>query len=252
MKMVEKTLDLLEVILQRGGEVSLSELAEVTGLHISTARRFTSTLVKRGYLYQKNRGGDYSFGLKFLQFSDIVNAAINIKDLAQPFQKQLSDEISQSIALAILNGLVATDISVVSPENNFNRVVPYVMSSIPLHCSSSGKIFLSEMPDKKIEQLAKTLDLKAYTEKTVTDWKVLKTHIEKVKHDGVAFDNEEFISGVRSIAAPIKDETGKVLATFSVVTPSSLLTSLFSIDELVSIIKKHSLQASRSFGYKGN
>ena len=169
--------------------------------------------------------------------------------MALPFQKQLCDEISQSIALALLNGLTVTDIAIVYPEKTY-RVIPNIISNLPLHCTSSGKIFLAYMSDKKLDQLFNTLKLKAYTDKTITDWNILKIQIEDIRRDDVAYDEEEFMSGVRSIAAPIKNEDGKALATFSIVSPSSLLTNNMNIEELVLAIKSYTLKASRSFGHK--
>ena len=96
MIVVERALDILEAILNHGDEVSLVDLANMTGLHISAVRRFTSTLTKRGYLYQKHKGGKYSLGVKLLQFGNAANVAINLRELALPFLKRLCDDTSQS------------------------------------------------------------------------------------------------------------------------------------------------------------
>jgi DNA-binding IclR family transcriptional regulator len=249
MKLVERVLDILEAILNHGGEVGLSDLASMTGLHISSVRRFTATLTKRGYLYQKHRGGKYSLGLKLLQFSETANATINIKEQALPFLKKLCDDTSETVGLAILDGVGAINIVHVGPEHIL-RVVPSLLDKIPLHCTSQGKNFLAYMPDKKMDDLVDTLGLNAYTDNTITDVARLKREIETVRRDSVAFDDEEYLLGIRSAAAPIKGENGNVLATVALVVPSSRISAL-KMRQMAPKVKSCARKISHSLGYKG-
>ena len=79
MKTVEKTLDILEVFLNSGKEVGISDLAEITGQNVSTIHSILRELVEKGYIRQRKSRGKYSLGLKFLSFTDTVNKMMAIE-----------------------------------------------------------------------------------------------------------------------------------------------------------------------------
>jgi IclR family KDG regulon transcriptional repressor len=249
MSTVGKALDILEAILRNRDEVGLAALAKMTGLNRTTVHRISSILVKRGYLYQKGKGGKYSLGLKFLQYSDISNAAASIKEQALPYLQKLCDEISETVNMAILNGVEAVGIAFIATDRIL-QVVPGLVDRYPFHCTALGKILLAYMPDERIENIIKTKGLNAYTDNTTTDATRLKKEIATIKRDGIAFDDEEYSLGVRSAASPIKGEQGDVLAAVSFVGPSVRISKSRMI-QLAPMVKNCALEISRSLGYQG-
>lgn len=248
MKTVEKSLDILEAVLRNKEEMSIVDLAKSTNQSVSTTHRICATLTKRGYLFQKNKGGKYSLGYKFALFSSISNAFINIRSKALPYMKELSDKISETVALSVLDGLDPIDIVSVVPDSVL-KAGPWSGTKTPFHCTSMGKVFLANMPSEIIDSILNQKGLEAYTEKTITDVNKLKTEIDAIRKDGVAFEDEEFIIGVRSTGAPIRNELGEVFASVCFLAPTSRLTSS-RMKQLAPLLKQYALKISKSLGYK--
>ena len=81
MKTIEKALDILEILLNHGGEVSTPDLSRLSGLNNNSLYRVTSTLRKRGYLKQKKDRGRYALGPKFLAYSSLVKNKVKVEDI---------------------------------------------------------------------------------------------------------------------------------------------------------------------------
>jgi IclR family KDG regulon transcriptional repressor len=248
MHAIDKALNILEVVLQNEEGVTLVELAKLTGQNVSTVHRICSRLVNRGYLYQKEKGEQYSLGLKLLQFNNVANSKVNIKEEAYPFLKKLSKEISETVIMSVLEGAEPTRILQIV-ANKPLLVAPGFSLKSPLHCTSEGKIFLASMPDYKIDYLIQLCGLNAFTKYTITDLKKLKRVINKVRREGVAFDDEEYVKDLRSGAAGIMGEDSKLVATIAFLAPSTSVSSL-KMKELGQIVKNYALDISRALGFK--
>jgi IclR family KDG regulon transcriptional repressor len=248
MSTVEKVLDIFEAILNNKGEIALVDLAKVTGQSLSTTHRLCSALVKRRYLYQQRDRGKYSLGYKFLLFDDIANASGNIKTEAMPFLKDLSDKISETVILSVFDGVEPLDIATVVPDLVL-KAVPGLTPMSPFHCTAVGKVFLAHMPNDMIEKILSILELTAYTELTITDVNQLKSELKTIVKEGIAYDDEEFLVGLRSAAAPVRGENGEIFACVSYLAPSTRVSSL-KMKQFTPLVKACALSVSRTLGYK--
>ena len=249
MSTVGKAIDILEATLKHRDEVGLADLANLTGLNRTTVYRITSILVKRGYLYQRRKGQKYSLGIKFLQYSKITNTAVNIKEQALPHLQKLCNEISETINMAVLDGVEPVSMVIVAADRILS-VVPGLVHKFPLHCTALGKVLLASIPDERIENIINIIGLDVLTDNTIIDKTKLKKEIEIIRRDGVAFDDEEYLLGIRSAAAPIKGENGNILAAISFVGPSVRISRV-RMRQLSPMVKTCALGISRSLGYKG-
>jgi DNA-binding IclR family transcriptional regulator len=200
-------------------EISISELAVLTNINKSTVQRICSTLVKRGYIYQVHNRGDYSAGIKFLQFQHVGGLITKMKDIAHPFLKKLSDETSESSHMGIWD---QTGVTIIS--NIFSDKILQGMSIVGnkprLHSSSLGKLFLAYMTEPAAKGLFPDDRFKAYTEHTISDYSQLKKELVRIRQEGVSFDDEESELGLRAVAAPVKNANGKVIAAIGILGPS--------------------------------
>ncbi len=249
MKSINKTLDILELFINGEIEISLSDLADKSGLNKSTVSRITSTLVQRGYLVQKEKRGKYSLGMKFLDFSGIIKSRIKIRDVAIPHLIKLSQQVNESVLLALWDG-EATVLSETIHANYPLRVVPDEGTRVPLHSTGVGKIILANMTEEEFERYFKNRTLERYTPNTITDLNDLKKHIMLVKQEGLSFDDEEYFPGVRNVSAAIKNSDRKAIAAFGVIGPSVRLTRA-RISEIAPAVKNCALEISRELGYTG-
>lgn len=226
MSTLEKALDIIELMLYNEKEISLVDIAKSINLSNSTTYRILSVLVKRGYVYQRQRGSKYSLGYKFVLFNqktDIEHNFINIKSEATPFLKELSEKTSETVVISIFDGREPVDIMVIIPDVIL-KASTEIGTKSPLHCTAVGKMFLSCMSYDKRIKLLESNKLTPYTENTINDIDRLMAELDNIKKEGVAYDDEEYIMGLRSAAAPIMTENGEVLACIYFFGPSARVT----------------------------
>jgi IclR family KDG regulon transcriptional repressor len=248
MKSLNKAIDVLELFLNGEDEMRLSELAQLSGLDKATVDRIISTWAGRGYLRQHKARGKYSLGMRFLDFSGLIKKRNTIRNMAMPFIIKLAQSTQESVMLSILDKNMAHYCETV-PANHPLRIVPDEGSRFPLYCTAIGKAFLADMTEKELETYLSSTDLKAYTNNTLTDINQLKTHLMVVAKDGVAFDDEEYFLGIRSVAAGIKDGEGKTLAAIGVLGPTIRLTRSHML-EIVPDVKNCAQAISNQLIYR--
>lgn len=207
-------------------------------------------LVKRRYLYQQGNRGKYSLGFKFLEFSDIARVGGNIKTEAKPFLKELFNKISETVVISLYDGDEIVDIDYVVPDLII-QAVPGLVPKSPYHCTAVGKVFLAHMPNEKINEILSSIELTVYTDLTISDVERLKSELLTVVSEEIAHDNEEFIIGLRSAAAPIRDENGEVFACVSYLAPSSRVSPL-KMKQWAPLVKACALSISKALGYKNS
>jgi DNA-binding IclR family transcriptional regulator len=117
-----------------------------------------------------------------------------------------------------------------------------------IYTAGVGKTFLANMSEKDLEEYLSSVILKPRTPNTITDMDELKRHLNKIKKDGVAYDDEEQELGLRMIAAPIFDWDEKIAAAIGVVGPSSRISRQRMV-EIAPLVKKYALQISQAMGY---
>jgi IclR family KDG regulon transcriptional repressor len=248
-KLIDKTLNILEVFISNQTEYSLIEIARLTGLNITTANRIILKLVKRGYLEQLQPRGKYSLGMKFLDFSGIIKYRIQIVHDSLPFLTILSKKVNESAMLTLKKGPQTLVISTVA-TNHVLRTDVEEGGKFPLYCTGVGKAVLSSMNDEELEKYYKNNEIIGYTPKTITDFSDLKKNLLKAKEEGFAFDVDERIIGVSNIASVIRNDKGEVIGSVGVLGPSVRLT-LKKIREIAPYVKDCAQEISRAIGYRG-
>lgn len=242
-----KTCEVLEAFLkEKETEIGISHLASLTGLRVSTVHRIASTLVGKGYLKQMGKRGKYTLGLKFLEFNNVINRNMRIRDIALPMLEELRMATGESANLAILDHDNVVYIEHVS-SNQTLRTFTEVGNRAPLHCTGVGKIFLANMKEEKRSLLSKK-PFTRHTYNTITDFRELEKELSNIKQEGVAIDNGEMDIDVRCIAAPIKDKDGDVITALSISGPYARLNNK-RVEELKPLVKSYGLEISRTLGY---
>ena len=217
---VNKAIDILEVFLQKEGQLSLTEISEATGLNVATAYRLLSTLARRGYLSQHEKKGAYSLGLKMLDFNYAIRRNLKFIDFAYLSLSRLSKEQNQSVFLTALDADEALVIEEVGVNEDL-RINSPVGKRLSLHCTACGKVLLASLPEEKRKAYYATSGLRPFTANTITDVARLEQELAKVNTDGVAYDNEEYRLGLWIAAAPVYDGNGRVIAAAGIMVPTS-------------------------------
>jgi IclR family transcriptional regulator, acetate operon repressor len=204
-------------------------------------------------LLQKERRGSYSLGLIYINFYKTINNQLYFRNTFMPYLADLSEKVNEQIVIAYANGLndpfaeVFTDNTLV--KKHMLNVTPDSSGKVPLHVSSLGKIILADLNEEEIKGYFENKEFKKTTPNTITDYQVMREHLTRIRQDCIAFDDEEYQSGIRSLAAGIRDGNGKIIAAIGVIAPSVRMTYL-KMQELTSVVRDCAMEISRALGFK--
>jgi IclR family KDG regulon transcriptional repressor len=220
-----KTLDLLGVSHEGA---AITELAEILGVDKGSASRLMSTLVKYGYAEKDPRSRRYTLGPQVVTLSRNLLTRLPLREAANPALQQMMGRTGECAHLAILAQGKALYIDQLESPATL-RVNVEVGQMAPLHCTALGKILLAfgnaEFPPT----------LESFTPKTITNPNTLRIHLENVRQQGYAVDNEEFDPCVRCIAVPVYDFRKKMVGAMGISGPSTRITSQ-SLPELTATV----------------
>lgn len=207
----------LEVIKVFGGSgpaaLTLSEVAETTGLTRATSRRILLTLAEMGYIHQEGR--QFSLTPRILELGYSYISSLELWELCQPHMRELVQELRESCSMAVLDLPEIVYVARV-PMKRVMTVTLAVGSRLPAHATSMGHVLLAHLPPDKLDGFLATAELEPLTPRTITDPVKLKTHLGQVREQGWALIDQHLETGVRSIAAPIRRPDGSVPAALNV------------------------------------
>jgi DNA-binding IclR family transcriptional regulator len=247
MEAVTKALEIMEVFLKADTELSIYDVAKLTGIKPSTAYRITYLLVKRRYVYQRYKRGKYSMNpKKVFEFAGLAKNKLNVRTIAKPFLIDLTKETGESSNMALCLGKVVFDFEIINPIDGVN-IAPSPQA-YDLYNTAVGKVFLANMTERELQEYFESINLIRKTPNTILNVKDLQRQLKNVKQDGVAYDYEEIIQGLHAIAAPVWNCDGNVAAAIGIIGNSTRLTKPRMI-KLVPIVKKYALEISKAMGY---
>ena len=238
-KVLEKTFSILEILLQHGSSIHMTEISEKLGLYPSTIHRILDTLKHWGYVEQDPHTQKYRLGLKLLELGMAKLHQMDLVKEATPYLKELVNQCNETVHLGVLE---EEEVLYLAKEESSQtiRMCSYVGKRAPLHCTALGKVLLAYLPEEEIKKILDKRELPRLTEKTITDKKELEKELNKVKEQGFALDIGENEKDVRCIAAPIRNYQGKVIAALSISSPSYRINTNQQKD-----LKKSLLQISK-------
>lgn len=210
---------LLTLLAAQHAPVNLKFLANESGLHVSTVHRILGALAAIG-LVEHEVGGVYRLGLRWLEYGNLVRERLEVRDVARPFIEHLHSVIGEPVNLAIRDGDEIIYLDRAYANASRIRVFYRVGSRAPLHLTSLGKLFLAEETLQEIADYAARTGLPGNTEHSLTRLTSLNKALKDVHQSGIAFDNEEAELGLRCVAAPVRDDQGKLIAAISVSSTS--------------------------------
>lgn len=247
MRATERVLNTLESFLKQEGEIGLVELANLSKLNIATTHRVASILVKRGYLNQHKKRAKYSLSAKLLEFTPFIKSITKIADIAFPFLVELNKQVNESVIVSVLDRNEAVNIEHVDSSQNL-RFTSRAGARLPLHSTAVGKILLADMTEEELEKFLDNKGLTYFTENTITDPDRLRAELAAIRREEIAMNEEETELGVKCIASPIKDGSGKVVAAVSISGPSARLNS-YRMGEFEYLVRNCGLKISKALGY---
>lgn len=218
-QVIERMMDLLDVLSHHPEPVSLKRLALDSGLHPSTAHRILSAMAASGFV-ERGDAGTYRLGIRLLELGNLVKERIGVRETALPLMRGLHARIGESVNLGVRQGDEIVYVERTSSGRSSVRVVHLVGAQAPLHVTAVGKLYLAQDPASEVKNYARRTGLPGFTATSLTTLPALEQELTRVREEGVAYDNEEIEMGLRCVAAPIRDDSGELVAGLSVSAPA--------------------------------
>lgn len=204
-------------------EKRVTEIASELNIAKSTASRLLQTLLHEGFVKKDLETSKYSLGTKILTlYSTLISNREVVKE-ARSVLEELSQETSESIQLGEIEANSVVYIDRIKSTYPL-QITSHIGLTYPLHCTSSGRLLLAFQKEEVIKEVLRE-ELEIYTSSTIIDPLVLKDELELVKQRGYCYIENEFIDGIVSIAAPIKDYDNKIIASLSLAGPIQRINS---------------------------
>lgn len=215
---VDRALLLLETIADAGGEATLTDLANRTGLNISTCHHLLATLIKRGFAAKVPGRRLYALGGRLVTLSHAC-LHVELPRRAQPYMETINRVTGETVHLVALQGDVMSVLSVREARHAIRVETGRLGKLAAPHATSAGKAILAWLPEEEMRRILAD-GMKRCTDKTITDFPQLVESLRAVRRNGYAVDQEEFLPGVICIGAAIRDQAGTVIGALSASMPA--------------------------------
>jgi IclR family transcriptional regulator, KDG regulon repressor len=211
--------EILDCFTQERTDLGVRELARLTGLTTSTTGRLLQEMKERGILQQNPESKTYSMGIRILNWSGVYLATLDIRAVAMPIMTELQQLSRETISLYLLDGTDRVCVErLESPQNV--RIVARLGLRLPLYAGSAGKVILAFLNEDRQEHILATVPLQPFTQHTITDLKVLRAELVKIRQQGYAFSHGEWIQDASGVAAPIYGPDRQVTGALTISGPS--------------------------------
>ncbi|MEC9490219.1 MAG: IclR family transcriptional regulator [Halanaerobiales bacterium] len=246
-KSLDRALDILELIVDRENGMGVTEISRELEIHKSTVYRLLDTLKFRGFLEKNEDNHKYIAGIKLFELSSKVLNDIDSRVRVRPYLEELMQKTKETIHLGILDAGEVIYLDKVE-SNATIRMYSQVGKRVPAHSTSLGKAIMAHLPEKRVKEILAEKGMEKNTENTITEVDKFLDHLEKVRKQGYAVDDEEQEEDIRCIAGPIFNHQGKVVAAFSISAPMTRMTES-RMNELAELVVEYSQKMSRSLGH---
>lgn len=246
-KSLDRALDILELIVDRENGMGVTEISRELEIHKSTVYRLLDTLKFRGFLEKNEDNHKYIAGIKLFELSSKVLNDIDSRVRVRPYLEELMQKTEETIHLGILDAGEVIYLDKVESTATI-RMYSQVGKRVPAHSTSLGKAIMAHLSEERVKEILKEKGMEKNTKNTITEVDKFLDHLEKVRNQGYAVDDEEQEEDIRCIAGPIFNHQGNVVAAFSISAPMTRMTEP-RMNELAELVVEYSQKMSRSLGY---
>ncbi len=219
---VSNALRLLEAFREEG-ELGVSELSRTLDLHKNNVFRLLATLEERGYIEQSSSSERYRLGVRCLELGRSFARGRTLISSARPVLEALARTTGESAHVGVLRGFEVVHLDGESPRH-LVASTSRVGMRLPVHCTALGKVLLACGDDSRLQEFDREVvaaeGLQARTKHTIGDREKFVEELRGVAVQGFAFDIEECEIGLFCVAAPVMDDSARVIGALSVSAPA--------------------------------
>ncbi|WP_028062978.1 IclR family transcriptional regulator [Solirubrobacter soli] len=203
-------------------ELTLSDVARSTGLTRAAARRFLLTLVDLGYV--RTDGKQFALTPRVLDLGYAFLSSLTLPEVAEPHLERLAAELRESSSISVLDGDEIVYVGRV-PTSRIMRVAINVGTRFPAYATSMGRVLLAGLPEPDLAAYLDRAEIVPLTPRAIDNADALATELDRVREQGWALVDQELEEGLRSIAAPVHDASGRTIAAVNVSAHASRVSA---------------------------
>jgi len=214
MTSLARGLAVIQAFSQRRHHLTISQVSTTTGLSRAAVRRCLYTLAKLGFAGSDDNR-HFFLRPRILALGHSYISSMPLATAAQPVLEHISRQLHESCSIATLDGV---DIVYIA-RANVTRIMSIdlgVGSRLPAFCTSMGRAILANLPPEELEAILARVEFKRYTERTITNPAKLTQALRQIRRDGYSIIDQELEHGLRSMAVPIQNPSGKVVAALNI------------------------------------
>jgi IclR family pca regulon transcriptional regulator len=243
MTSLARGLAVIRAFTQQRRHLTIAQLSHRTGIPRAAVRRCLYTLAKLGYVVADEARG-YSLRPGILALGHAYLSSTPLATMVQPLLDHISDTLHESSSMAVLE---SDEILYIARSTTMTRLMSIDLglgSRLPAYCSSMGRVLLASLSGPELDRYLSRVKLTRLTNRTIVSAPELKRVLDDVRRDGFSVVDQELEIGLRSIAVPVTDPSGKVVASINVGTQSARV----SVAEMESKFLPALLHAARELG----
>ena len=245
-----KSLRVLEELALSGGNASVADLIERSGLERTTVQRVLRTLQAESYIERTARG-EYSVAARGYVLGAMLAGSNHLTSAATPVLTDLQKKTAETVHLGVLGGTDAVSIAYYPSGRILSFTFP-MGTRIPAYASTLGRAILAHVPTETAIDVLQRSDRKALTRETLTSMKDLRRELERVRGQGYCAGADEVELGIASIAAPVIGPTGHALAAMNNVMPNLHLEERGGKDAFLPDLLAAARKLSAQMGWTGS
>ncbi len=246
---VLRAITLLKTFTDEQPDLGLAELARLVELNKTTTYRLLTALESEGMVVRNPAADAYRLGPEAIALGGRAMRANNLRAVSRAQLEALAQQTGETATIELLSAGKALTLDEAS-GSYLVGATPYVGSHWPLYATSTGKVLLAYLPPDESEALLR-FPLVQLTPRTIIKPNAIQRELARIREQGHAVGNQELEIGFVSVAAPVRNHEGQVIAALSVGGPSARLTKE-RIDEIVGLITPAAARISAGLGYRPN
>jgi DNA-binding IclR family transcriptional regulator len=243
---VERALSLLDVLGRADHALSLTEIAQQAGIHISTSLRLLRTLAMTGFVERGAVKGQYRLGSKIFTLAHALERQIDLRSLARPILQGVTAATNEMSSVAVLDGSEVMLLERAISRNELGFLAG-PGSRGPLYCTAAGKALLAHADPELIERILSG-PLPPRTPTTITTPEALWAELARVRAQGYAIDQCEREPGLFGVATPVRDVSNRVIAVLSVSGPAERINTP-ALPQTIATIREAAAVLSAKLGW---
>ena len=252
MNSIEKSIAVLNYLSDAENSVRVTEICSDLHLPKSTVHRILNILLEHYLVNKERETSRYRLGFQVVKYANSFSNSFDFREIARPILEKISTETKLTSYLTNWYNGHSICIDCVRPSRVINTHFSVeINKEMPFHCTSSSKVILAYQSPEEIKRIIFEQPLKRYTPKTIVDPEKLEEHLSKIRENGFAFCDEELEIGVKALAVPIRNISGKVVASITIVGLSNKLSSE-NIEKFINPLVSSARKLSEMLGNEEN